>query len=231
MKKESEEPEHRASEVELAALGINQKELEEEQKKFANEIKLEDIDTESLKTIGGCYITYIANKIIVAIVVMDRNYEIIEEKFVYEKASFPYFSGFLSYRELPVLMKCWQKLTEIPDVLIVNRNGILHPRKFGLASQFGLSINKPTIGIANKLLCGENKKGKIYLKKDIIGEEVQTKIGSRPIYVSPGHLISLKSSVELVKALVKEPHKLPEPLDAANRYANKIKEEFLKVRS
>ena len=225
MEKESKKNEW---EKNLETLGIDRKKLESEQEKYAKEIKLKDIKLDEIKTVGGCFITYILNKILVTIVVMDRNFEIIDKKFVIEKPEFPYTSGFLAYRELPALMRCWEKIEEVPDILIVNRNGILHPRKFGLASQFGLSIEKPVIGISLTPLCGEIKENKVYLGKEIIGEEFRTKTGSKPVYISPGHLISLKSSIELTKQFLKAPHKLPEPLDAANRYANKIKEEFLK---
>lgn len=60
----------------------------------------------------------------------------------------------------------------------------------------------------------------------IIGQKVQTKLGSNPIFVSPGNLISLKSAVELTKRFVKEPHKLPEPLRLAKKYSREVLKEL-----
>jgi len=215
------------SEDRLIEIGINKNKLEQEQLKLSSKIRLEDIDIDSVKTIGGCYITYAGNKVIATIVIMDSKFDIIEEKFFAEKAVFPYISTFLSYRELPTLMKCWGKIEESPDAIMINRSGIMHPRKFGLASHFGLAIDKPVIGITKEVLGGELKEGKVYLNNEVVAEEVITKTGSNPIYISPGNLISMKSAVELSKKWLKLPHKMPEPLDRAKRYADKVKEEFL----
>lgn len=214
--------------TDISSFGTSTEQLEQEQKKLAKEVKLKGADLNEITSVGGCNITYINNSILVTIVVLNRKFEIIEEKFVMEKARFPYLPSFLFCRELPAVLKCWEKIENAPDALMINRNGILHPRKFGLASHLSFSINRPVVGISTELLCGEVKTGRVYLKDEIVGREVETKKGSRPVYVSPGNLISLNDSVELVKQFMKEPHKLPEPLDAASRYANRIKEEMLK---
>jgi len=217
-------------EEQLKFLGVNLKDLEDEQKKLAKLVSLNDPIMNEIETVAGCYVTYFANKILVAIVVIDKDFEVLEEKFISERAVFPYIPDFVSYRELPVVIKCWEKLEKTPDAVMINRSGILHPRKFGMASHLGISINRPVIGISKDFICGKIKDHKIYLKKEIIGEEVYTKTGGNPVYISPGHQISLKSSLDLTKKFLKEPHKLPEPLDKASRYANSIKEELLKVK-
>jgi deoxyribonuclease V len=206
---------------------IETKKLEEEQKKLARLVKLKDsLKFEDIQLFAGCEATTLGNHVICAITVMNTNLEVIEEKFAVQRARFPYISAFRAYRELPVMMECWEKIENVPDVIIVNGHGISHPYRFGLASHFGISINKPVIGVASSLLCGEIKEGKIYFEGKVVGEEVVTKKGSNPIYVSPGHMISLNTSVEIVKKLLREPHKLPEPLDAAHRHANKVKDEL-----
>jgi deoxyribonuclease V len=206
---------------------IDTSKIEEEQKKLSKSVILKDsFDIDEVRLIAGCEVTTLANQVICTIVVMSKDLEMIEEKFVSIRAGFPYLSAFRAYRELPAMVECWEKLENIPDVIIVNGHGILHPRKFGLASHFGLSISKPVIGIADRLICGEVKDNKVYFDGKVLGEQLTTKQGSRPIFISPGHMISLKTSVELVKKLLKEPHKLPEPLDAAHRYANRIKDEL-----
>ena len=104
---------------------------------------------------------------------------------------------------------------------MVAGEGILHPRKFGIASHLGLVLNKPTIGIADKLICGEIKSGKVFIHKDLSGFEIKTRQHSNSIYASPGHLISLGYVLNIVSRVIKYPHKMPEPIHLANKMARK----------
>ena len=104
---------------------------------------------------------------------------------------------------------------------MVDGNGIAHPRGLGIASHFGLAINKPTIGIASNLMLGRVENGKIYIEKSHVGFEVITKEHASPIYVSPGHLISIGTAVKIVRESLKPPHKMPEPLHWAHRGARR----------
>ena len=206
---------------------IDTTDLEKEQKKLSKLIKLKDaVKMEDISLIAGCEATTLGNQVICAIAVMSKDFEIIEEKFVSRRAAFPYIAEFRAYRELPAMIECWEKLENAPDILMVNGHGICHPRGLGLASHFSLSIDKPTIGIASSLIKGEVKNGKIIIHGKITGEELITRQGSKPIYISPGNMISLETAVKIVKKFIREPHKLPEPLDAAHRYASKIKDEL-----
>ena len=206
---------------------IDVSELENEQEKLSKSVKLKDaVKFDDIQMIAGCEATTLGNNVICAISVLSKDLEIIEERFSAKRAEFPYMSEFRAYRELPAMMDCWEKIENAPDVMIVNGHGILHPRKLGLASHFGILIDKPTIGIASSLICGEVKEGKVYFNGKVLGQELLTKKGSKPIYISPGHMISLNTSIEIVKKLIREPHKLPEPLDAAHRYASRIKDEL-----
>jgi len=103
--------------------------------------------------------------------------------------------------------------------------GILHPRKIGLASHIGLALDIPTIGVAKRLLCGELKDDTIYLEQDVIGKCIATKDVAKPIYVSQGHKIGIKTMMEITKHLLKG-HKLPEPLYAAHKLATRFKKRF-----
>ena len=211
----------------LERMGIDLKVLEEEQIKLRKLLELKDnFKIENVKVVAGCDNAYFDNKIISAIVVIDENFEILEEKFAVGKAGFPYVPGFLAYRELPIMLECYKKIENVPDLFIIDGNGLLHPREFGLASHFGLSVNKPTIGISKNLILGEAKDNKIYVGKKILAEQVATKEGSKPIYVSQGNMISLNTAVDVVKKYIKQPHKLPEPLFLAHHFADKIREEL-----
>lgn len=91
-----------------------------------------------------------------------------------------------------------------------------------MATHVGIVLNTPTIGVAKSLLLGVVKNRKVYVDGEVRGYELYTKKGCKPIYVSPGHKISLKTSVKVVKDCVRG-HKLPEPLRLAHLYANEVK--------
>lgn len=95
-------------------------------------------------------------------------------------------------------------------------------RAFGLASYVGLTLNKPTIGVAKNLLEGRIIDKAIYINGEKRGHELKARKGAKTIYISPGHRISLKSSLGIVKSCFRE-HRLPEPLYLAHKYANMIK--------
>jgi deoxyribonuclease V len=211
----------------LKRLDIDLDVLKSEQRKLAKQVKLKDsVDFSEVKMIAGVDTATIGRDVVAGIVVLDSNMEIVEEKFAVRKAEFPYISEFRSYRELPAIMECYQKLETDVDLFIVEGNGILHPRRLGIASHFGILVQKPTIGVAKSMMFGDVKGDKIYSDDEVLGSVLVVKKGSNPIYVSPGHLISLKTATEIVKKLIRPPHKLPEPLDAAHRYVNNISDEL-----
>lgn len=200
--------------------------LSREQIKLSKNISIKDkIDFETASRIAGIDDVFFKNKIISAIVVIE-NGEVVEQEYAEDKIRFPYISGYRAYRELPTMVEAFNKLDEKPDLVFIRGNGILHPRKLGLASHFSLSINVPTIGVADSLLIGKVKREDIILNGEIIGMMVKTKQGANPIYVSPGNLISLDTSVKITKKFVREPHKLPEPLRLAKKYAKEVRKEL-----
>ncbi len=101
------------------------------------------------------------------------------------------------------------------DILLIDGNGILHPRRFGLASHVGVLLNKPTIGVAKSLLMGKVKNGLVYDEDEVIGAELR--LDGRPIYVSPGHLIDLETSIKIVRRFTKNYE--PEVLKLAHKLA------------
>lgn len=206
---------------------INLEKFRQEQLNLAKQLELKDnVKAEDIQSIAGCCATFTQNKIITTIVVTDMDMNVLEEKFDVSLVRFPYIPGYMAYRELPSLLKCYHSLESSPDVLIVSGNGILHPRGFGIASHFGLMIQKPTIGITKTLFLGEEKNNKIYVKNKVVAESVSTKKGSKPIFISQGNLINLKSAVDIIKKCIKEPHKFPEPLALAHAYGRNIQKEL-----
>lgn len=156
---------------------------------------------------------------------MDNDFNLLEISTEKMHVDFPYTPGFLSYTELPPAMKAVQGLSEY-DVLMVNGHGLAHPRGFGLASHLGLKLDKPTIGVAKRLLVGkplkkEARTTKIMFEDKVVGIKIISPTKS-PIYVSIGHMITLESCVEIVKDFFLD-HTLPEPLTAAHRYSRESK--------
>lgn len=204
---------------------VNLDKLKKEQEKLAKQLEIKDTKDFSDAKIAGVFSVFSGNQVISAVVLCDENLEILEQAYYQEKASFPYISGFRAYRELPSLLAAIEKLDEKPDLILVNGHGIAHER-LGLASHLSLSCGIPTIGIANKLLHGKVEAGKIKIGEKIVGGEVVSREKARPLYVSPGNMIDLKTAVELVQRIIKFPHKLPEPLHLAMRYAKKVRKEL-----
>ena len=200
--------------------------LKEEQLKLANKVILTD-SVKNIKTIAGTDQSYVGGKIVSAIAVCDyKTMDVIEKKYAVAEAKVPYKSGFLFYKDGPVIMEAFNMLENKPDVLIVEGNGILHPRRIGMASQVGILLDTATIGVTKRLMVGEVNERTIYVDKEARGYELATREHSNPIYISPGHKISLNSSLEAIKICMRLPHKMPEPLHLAHKYGNKVKEEM-----
>lgn len=148
--------------------------------------------------------------------------------------TFPYIPGLLSFREIPPLLKAWEKLQLKPDVVIFDGQGIAHPRRFGIASHAGLILDIPSIGCAKSLLTGffESPKTEAGSQSaltdrkthEVIGAVLRTKQKVNPVFVSPGHRMDLYSAVEITKACVRK-HRVPEPTRQAHLYVNEVRRE------
>ena len=225
MKNEKEEKIDRTREL-VEKYNIDLERLEEEQIKLAKKLELKDnIDFSLADRIAGIESIFFKNRIISAIVVL-LNGEIVEQEYFEEKLKFPFIPGFRAYRELQTMINAFDKLDEKPDVVFIHGDGILHPRGLGIASHFSLATGIPSIGVSDFLIQGEVRGEDILVNNKILGKTIITKQGARPIYLSPGNLISVNSSVELVKKFIKEPHKIPEPLRLARKYGKDIRKEL-----
>ena len=139
------------------------------------------------------------------------------------KLDFPYVPGFLSFRESPFILAACERLTVTPDLILVDGQGIAHPRRMGLASHLGLFLNTPTIGCAKSLLCGRHEVtgdqpgsyAEIIDRGETIGVALRTKLGVKPVYVSIGHRIDLQSAIYWVLECCRG-YRLPEPTRLAH---------------
>jgi deoxyribonuclease V len=142
--------------------------------------------------------------------------------------TFPYIPGLLAFREIPAILAAWDKLALKPDLVMVDGQGIAHPRGLGIASHLGLWIDRPTIGVAKSRLYGRHAepgpargdRAALHDQRDpqrIIGAVLRTRPGTTPLYVSPGHLIDLEHSLRFVLDCLTQ-YRLPEP----TRWAHKV---------
>lgn len=141
-------------------------------------------------------------------------------------ADFPYVPGYLGFREVPALVAAWTRLHRQPDVLLVDGQGLAHPRGMGLAAHLGVVLDVPSIGVAKSMLVGEGEPGAeagdaapILWKGARIGTALRTRRGARPVLVSVGHRISLATAEALVRAAC-DGRRLPAPVRAAHEAAN-----------
>ena len=204
------------------------KKMEEEQSRIAKKVILKD-SFDSSNFIGGVDSTYHEKLAISAIVIWDtKKSEIIEKVYAVQKAKVPYISGFLAFREGPSISEAFSKLNQKPDLMMFDGNGILHPRRCGLACHMGVLLDVPSIGVAKSMMFGQEKDGTVYEGKEALAKSYVSREYAKPMYISPGHRISLKTSFELVKKTIRPPHKLPEPLHQAHRYVSSVRELVVK---
>ncbi len=192
-------------------------------------------DARGIRIVAGADVSYEkqGETFFAGVVVMDAaTFEIIEHTHHVARVSFPYVPGFLSFREGPVILAALEKLTTAPDAVIFDGQGIAHPRGLGLAAHMGLLLGIPTVGSAKTRLVGEH--GDVGKERGSetplthngreVGYVVRTKEGSRPIFVSPGHLISSEAAVRLVLACTAR-YRIPEPVRQAHILVNRLRKE------
>jgi len=156
--------------------------------------------------------------------------ELVEEAGAAGECPFPYRTGLLSFREVPILAAALAKLKERPDVVLVDGQGIAHPRGLGLATHLGLVADIPTIGVAKSRLVGEDQvpeltagshKPLIYKGKQV-GLILRTRSGIKPLYLSPGHRITLPESLEITLGCVTT-YRLPLPVRQADLLSRRLR--------
>lgn len=207
----------------MSDVRVNIKKLEAEQLKLAKKVSTAD-SFDKIKTVAGVSVTIEKETATCGIVVLQLpDYKLIEEKASKAKTTIPYIPFYSFYQTGPAILETYSLLENKPDLLLIEGSGILHPRRIGIASQLGVLIDKPIIGITKKIALGEKKDKTIYLDKEALCHEVQTREHANPLYVSPGNKISLKSSTELIKKMIVYPHKYPEPIHRANKFVRKIR--------
>jgi deoxyribonuclease V len=203
------------------------------QLRLSKRVIKEDLLSKTMRFVAGVDVAYTKIYSVGAVVVLDyASLSVVETKSALVETRFPYIPTLLSFRELLPSMRAIAKLKMQPDVFLVDGQGIAHPYRLGFASHLGLVLDKPTIGVAKSLLCGQvesfDEEGwaPITDKAETIGAAFAKK-GGKPIYVSIGHEVSLETAMNIVMHCTVG-HRIPEPITVAHAIANEEKKKLAK---
>ncbi len=188
-------------------------------------------DFGTIKTIAGVDVSYdIKNDLSRAFIVLmsPRDLKPIYSVKAELPTPFPYIPGLLSFRELPVILKALALLEETPDLLMVDGQGIAHPRRLGIAAHLGVLTDLPAVGVAKSRLIGEyrepgplkGERSPLTDKGERIGTVLRSKDNTLPLFISPGHRVDLATAVGMVEQCLTR-YRLPEP----TRIADKLSKE------
>jgi len=173
------------------------------QNKVAKKVVTED-DFAKIDRICGVDVAYSGDIAYASAVVMNSKSQLLESANVETITTHPYLSGLLMLREAEPIFQVLRILKVRYDLLLVDGHGLLHPRKCGLACYVGVTLEKPTIGVAKSRLCGTVRPdGFVEVGGEILGYAIGNKL-----YVSIGHKVSLKTAIAIIKELRNEPLRL-----------------------
>ena len=183
-------------------------------------VRLSRKSFEDMATVAGIDTGYRNQTAYAAVVVLNlKDLRVLEKSTAARPISFPYVPGLLSLREGPVVLEALEKLKSTPDLLMIDGQGIAHPRRFGIASHIGLLTDIPSVGCAKTRLLGayqepQPDRGSIaYLREngETLGAVVRTRTGVKPVFVSIGHLMDLKDCIRIILECCRG-YRLPEPI-------------------
>ncbi len=172
-----------------------------------------------------------SNTLYTGVVVLETcGWTVVEQQGTVMEVTFPYRTGLLTFREAPPLLAAFARVQSEPDVVVIDGQGVAHPRRCGLAAHVGLWLDRPTLGCAKTRLTGVSGElgreagstAPLTDRGEVIGTVVRTKTGVAPVYVSVGHKISLASAVEVVLTSARG-YRIPEPTRRAHLYVNELR--------
>lgn len=194
--------------------------LAELQRKMSRSINDED-HLSGRELTAGVDVAYGGDEAFAACVVLDSRLQVVEVATAAVSVRFPYIPGYLSFREAPAVEAAARRVSGF-DALLVNGQGVAHPRGCGLATHVGLDLRVPTIGVTKRRLVGSIGEAigdwaPIIYRSRVVGAMLTVE-GHAPVYVSIGHKVSLRTGVEIVRGMTAG-GRLPEPLRIAHRAA------------
>jgi deoxyribonuclease V len=208
-------------------------EAQQIQESLADRVSLSD-DVGEVRTIAGIDLSYprtssgVVTGRAAVVVLRYPELDLVEQRLEHRPVTFPRVPGLLSFREAPVALAALVQLRSRPDLLLVNGHGRAHPGRFGIACHLGVLLDLPAIGCASALVTGEaatpglapGDQAPIHDGDEMIGTALRTRSESRPVYVSPGHRVSLEAAAPITMHCVRG-FRLPEPIRLASRLAGR----------
>ena len=185
----------------------------------------------TVKTVAGIDVGMKNDMVGAAVVVLNfPELDVVAQSTATRRVTYPYIPGLLSFREGPVILDALDRLDRKPDLLIFDGQGIAHPCRLGIASHIGLLSDFPSIGCAKSRLCGQYQEPDVERgshvplidNEETIGAIVRTRAGVKPVFVSIGHRVGLKTCIDVVLACCKS-YRLPETTRKAHRLASEWK--------
>lgn len=203
------------------------------QKELADKIQIKNIiEKNEIKTIAGVDLAYwkkddIEYAVCCIVIIEAGSLKILEKVDFMGKVDFPYIPGCLAFRELPFILEAKKKLQIDPDIYIFDGNGYLHPRHMGIATHAAIYLQKPSIGVAKSYYkIGEtdfvmplNKEyafTDIIIEGEVYGRVLRTKKDVKPIFISVGNYIDLKTATEIINHCVTKESHIPAPTRLAD---------------
>lgn len=189
------------------------------------------LDLGDVRHVAGADVSTEGDRAYATVAVLDfPGLSVVEVQGFEAPLEFPYVPGLLSFREMPSIVGALEKVETAVDVVVLDAQGLAHPRRMGLASHVGLFLDVPTVGCAKSVLVGEfeepgPEKGSatdLVHRGEVVGRAVRTRERVSPVYVSVGGGIDLDSAVELVLASSTR-YRLPEPTRQAHNAANRLR--------
>jgi deoxyribonuclease V len=215
------------------------------QSDLASQVDLRDgIELDAITIVAGIDNAYIKSdggtKACAAVVAMSfPALKVIETAVAWEPVVFPYVPGLLSFREGPAVLAACAELRVAPDVVLLDGQGYAHPRRFGLASHIGVLLDRPTVGCAKSRLIGTFEEPErvfgahmpLIDHGEVVGAAVRTRPRHKPLFVSPGHKVSVATAVAIVLACCRNGAFLPEPTRLAHETVSRARREVIAAAS
>ena len=214
---------------------LSPQEAMEIQKELAPEVREEHLPWDWLKLVAGVDVSFNRGSSIgfAGVVVMEYpSLQVVEKAGARGTFTMPYIPGLLSFRETPLIIEAMDNLKNHPHVILVDGNGVAHPRGLGLASHLGIILDIPTVGCAKSRLLGHHREpgpqkgawAPWYHQDRLLGVALRSREGTKPIYVSVGHRVTLEDALQLVLSCCPR-YRIPEPIRAAHKEVNRLREE------
>lgn len=220
----------------LHSWNLTPKEAIEIQKQLATRI-IRESDLGTVRYVAGADMAVSKNpdRAYAGVVVLSYpEFRIVETQQAILELTFPYIPGLLAFREAPALLKAFEKVRHEPDLVMIDGQGLAHPRGFGIACQIGLWLDRPTIGCAKSRLFGNHKPPPLKRggwtpltgkQNEVIGAAVRTKDKTNPVYISVGHKIDLATAIQYSLACTRG-YRIPEPTRQADIFVGRLKKTY-----